>query len=98
MIAFGCPRCRLQMENDDSDAGEVVNCPKCRQAITLPATSTPLPALPPDRPESSEPKEVRVLLGGTKPSFEESAFVVIFFVTVIGGLLLYLLGQAGCSR
>lgn len=93
MIVFSCPRCHEEMENPDSDAGHVVNCVECGQAVTLPDTGIPLPALPPGRRERSE-RPVRLYIGS--PSFRlEWIYVAGFVVAALWLAMLYLTGKLG---
>jgi hypothetical protein len=41
---FTCPHCRQHIQCDISYAGSQINCPSCRQAITVPAAPTVVPS------------------------------------------------------
>lgn len=53
-FTFSCPQCKQQLETAEETAGQLVECPMCKNTIEIPYPQRP-PAL---RPVSATPKEV----------------------------------------
>jgi hypothetical protein len=51
MLSFKCPGCQLVLRAPEEKAGAVTNCPRCRQALRVPAAP---PASPPRPPAPDE--------------------------------------------
>jgi len=42
-IIFACKKCGQHLEIDESGAGQIVDCPKCNQSLTVPLASSQAP-------------------------------------------------------
>ena len=43
-ISFACPSCNQTLEAPEDMAGQLVECPACRQQMTVPGEAAPAPA------------------------------------------------------
>jgi hypothetical protein len=57
-VKSGCPFCQQKFSFPENLAGKTIRCPKCKEAITLPALEpAPAEAAPPEAPPPEAPSE-----------------------------------------
>jgi hypothetical protein len=53
-IEFVCPGCEQTLEAPAEMAGEVIECPSCQTAMTIPAAEEPMPGEPEEGAEAPD--------------------------------------------